>query len=243
MLTRTKWMMAGIGTLLLVGTAFVGLASADDSEVDADVAASSSWHDGKWTKDGSIVTGQYVSFGFDAATGSLSNYSEQGRTIFTSVSVADYNASDAKAQAHGRLIATVDGDLLRGAIFDARNAAFMLRAPTGNTVTLVAADGIALEYHAGDKGWSPQGVLLRDGSTTMRLVTDGDANVTVSGQTITVVLGEHSGLHFKIDGHPWEAAKEKLALLKLAKKAREHGKGKGLDKGNGKGKGRDRGDA
>ena len=180
------------------------------------------------------MKGEYVSFGYDAASGGITSYAEQGRVLFSSISVAQYNASDAEAQAHGRVLAATDGDLLRAALFDAKNAAFMLRSPAGNTITLV----VQLEYHAGEKGWSPQGVLLRDGNQTARLVTDGDANVTVSGQTITVVLGAHGGLHFKIDGHPWEVAKEKLALLKLKHHAKGNGKGHGNGKDKAKGKGR-----
>src|SRR5437879_1091622 len=104
MLTKTKWMIAGIGTLLLVGTA-LAVAAEDSSDVDADVAAGASWHDGRWAKDGASVKGEYVTFGYDAATGSITDYAEQGRVLFSSISVAQYNASDAKAQAHGRVIA------------------------------------------------------------------------------------------------------------------------------------------
>jgi hypothetical protein len=212
MQTRTKWMIAGLATLALVG---VGLAAAqsDAASPTADMTAS--------------YQGKHVSFGYDGATGRITDYAADGVTLFDGVALADYNASAVKSAEHGRVVGFSDGKLARGVAFDAANAAFVIASPAGNTVTLVVPDGVTIEQHAKDPGWAPAGVLLKyAGNETGRLELRGDGNVSVSGQTITVTLGAHARIQFRLEGHPYEAAKEKLALLKLEKRLRD-GRGKG----------------
>lgn len=232
MLTKTKFALAGIATVLLLGSAY---AAAQAPEVDdADAAPMTEGLDGR-----------HVTFGYDAATGTITDYArvvdDGSLTIFESIAFGSYNASDAKAKQHGRVLMAKDGDLLRAAFFDARNAAFVMSSPAGNVVTLTVADGIGVQYHAAEENWSPEGVLLTYGNHTARLVVRGDADVQVDGQNVTVTLGPHAGLAFKVDGHKLEELKERVFLAKLHKhlKDKKHeAKGRGEEMRELKAKGR-----
>lgn len=234
MLTRTKWMIAGIATLTLLGTAVVA-AEATDPALDPEggAAMDASFKSGRWSKDGASVTGRYVSFEY--ANGTITDYArltpDGAQVIFSSIAVAKYDGSDAKARAKGPVLAFKDGNLTRGVVFDAKNAAFVLASPEGNVVTLVVADGIGVSYHAGEKGWSPEGVLLTKDNRTARLVVDPESNVTVDGQTITVTLVEKGHLRFHVDGYPGELLKERWTLHKIRQHASgEEGGHEGLGK-------------
>lgn len=220
MLLKTKVWIASLAALALVGTA--AAAAAPDADLsEGGVDAASSFAMGRWTKDNASVSARFVSFSYDAATGAISDYArvtpDGEKVIFSSITFASYNASDAKAKARGAVLVAKSGDDLRAVVFDARNAAFGIGSPAGNTVTLVVADGITVERNAGEEGWSREGVLLRDGNQTARLVVNGNGDVSVSGQTITVTLDEGGRVGFRIDGHPVEELKEKGWLLKARK--------------------------
>lgn len=220
MLSKTKMMMFGIAaTLLLAGTA--AAASLENSE-DATLGGKN-WrgrHFAPFAQEGDLVTGKYVEFTVDG--GNLVNYTakrnDTKRLIFTSVSVAEYDASEYESKVKGALyLAGQKGDY-RLAAFDARNAGLFVHARNATTVTYVVADGITLEYHAGEEGWSPEGVLLSDGNHTARLVARGNSTVSVSGQTITVVLEQGGSAAFHLDGKPRELVAEHWVLQKLGEK-------------------------
>lgn len=207
MLTRTKLLIAGIATLALLGTAVVA-AQEITTGPSADLAKG--------------YQGKDVSFSYDAADGTLRDYAVGGSTLFDSVSLARYNASDVDAFEHGRMLVAADGDLARVVVFDAKNAAFRLASPAGNTVTLVVPPGVGIESQAGDKGWSAEGVILHyANNVTGRLELRGDGSVNVTGQTITVTLGAQSHVQFRLMGHSWEVAKERIAMMKLHKHLKE----------------------
>lgn len=213
MIARTKWMIAGISTLALLGAGLVA-AQSDASSSSADMSAA--------------YQGKHISFGYDGGTGTITNYTGDGVLLFESITLAQYNASAVKSGEHGRVVGFSDGQLARGVAFDAKNAAYYIASPAGNTLTIVVPDGVTIEQHAADPGWSASGVLLRYANNeTGRLELRGDGNVSVAGQTITVVLAAHAHVEFRVEGHAWEAAKERLALLKLEKRLKERRNGKG----------------
>lgn len=221
MLSKTKMTMFGIAaTLLLAGTA-VAATMENDEDTTLDGRNWRGRHFAPFEQEGDLVTGKYVEFTVDG--GSLVNYTAKRngteRTIFTSVSVAQYDADAYQSKVKGALYAGgVKGDY-RLAAFDARNAGLFVLANDTTTITYVVAEGITLEYHAGEEGWSPEGVLLRDAENhTGRLVTRGQATVSVSGQTITVTLEKGAGAAFHLDGKPRELLAEHWVLQKMGDK-------------------------
>lgn len=217
MLSKTKLVMIGIAaSLLLAGTAVAaGMENSEDATLDG-----KNWrgrHFAPFTQEGDLVTGKYVEFTVDG--GSLVNYTAKRngtqRVIFTSVSIGGYDADAYESKVKGALYKAGEKGEYRLAAFDARNAGLFIHANQTTTVTYVVADGITLEYHAGEEGWSPEGVLLSDGDHTARLVARGSATVSVDGQTITVTLERAGSAAFHLDGKPRELAAEHWVLHKM----------------------------
>ena len=209
MTTRTNLMMTAFAMLALLG-AGVAAAAADNTTTDgAPVPA---------TTPG--LHGKSVDFNLDPATGTITDYARivdgQPVVLFSSITLSNYNASAAKSHHFARLWLGLDGKAAQMAVFDANNAALFVRSSTGNTVKLVVPDGVNLTAYAGEPGWAPAGVKMQMGNDTARLELHGAGNVSVEGQTITVVLGEKAHLSFRITGHPVEFAKERRALEKIA---------------------------
>lgn len=216
----SKTMMFGIAAvLLLAGTA---VAASVENSVDATLAGKNwrSRHFAPFEREGDLVSGKYVEFTVDAERGALLDYTAKRngteRTIFTSVSIGSYDRDAARSVTKGPLFLAGEKGDYGLASFDARNAALFVKAKNATIVTYTVADGIAIEHHAGEEGWSPEGILLRgEGNHTARILTR-DATVSVEGQTITVALEAGGSAAFHLDGHPRELAIEKWVLRKVA---------------------------
>lgn len=216
MIARTLW-LAIAGVLLVAGTV-VAASVETDMNTDGTTGLRFRWgqhaapfHVGE---DGA-VEGAYVRFQADAANGTLVGYTavrEAGaKEIFARVTL-DAGAATYATKAKGAGFALYGGDAALVA-FDARNAGLYAAARHGANVTLVLADGIDATWHAGDPGWSAEGVLLRAGNATARLVVHGEgSHVALENGTITVTLGEKGRMEMGIEGHPGERAAEHRVL-------------------------------
>ncbi|GEM_PF-3993626 len=175
-----------------------------------------------------VVSGRNVGFTVDAQTGAISDYTSRGpwgdAVVFESISFADANGSALKDATHGPVFVERDGPDFSFAAFDARNAAFVATSAQGNVVTLKVLAGTNVTTFAAQKGWSPAGALLSKDGHEAKLVLRGNASVAYDGAgTLTVTLGPHSHLWFRIVGYPGEAVKERRWVHEAAehRKARK----------------------
>lgn len=213
-ISRTLW-FALAGALLLAGVAAAATLETDtDVEGNAHVRLRWAPHPAPFHEDANgSVQGKFVSFRADAASGTLTDYTlvrdVGSRALFASVRLdAGASSYDEKVKGPGYAMRGGNATLVA---FDAPNAGLDVLARDGATLTLVAAEGVLVEKHEGDPGWSPEGALLKVGNATARLVVrNGHLNVT--GQTITVTLGPEGKMEVALEGHPAQRMAEHRAL-------------------------------
>lgn len=210
-----KIILAGIAVLVLVGAGVAVAATSANASVNANDASPAaprglaSFHE----KDGA-VTGRNVGFSVDGQSGAISGYASRGAwsdaVIFERISFASVNASSLKERTRGPLFVERDSPDFSLVAFDARNAAFLVTSAQGNVVTLQVPAGVNVTTYAAQPGWSPAGALLQNGDHTAKIVLHGNASIVYDGAgTITVTLGPHAHLSFRIVGFPGEWTKER----------------------------------
>jgi len=223
-----KILFATFAGLALLGSA---AAAAAVNISDDGVAVDLPWRDhraagpGPFSSEGGVVDGKFVSFTVDGGAGALYDYAlkrgDASVVVFDAITLSPFEGATDGVRGPTYHAATSSADLVA---FNAPNGGFAIRASNATIITLVLGDdNLTAEYHAGEPDWSPEGVLLRYGDATGRLVLKGDENATMTldGDTITVELSAGSGLVFNKDGHPRAMHAEGHVLHAMMKRGRD----------------------
>lgn len=159
------------------------------------------------------VEGRFVSFGTDAATGSIVDYRVHGgfatTTLFERIDLTDTPAENLSGRAHGPLyLGRGDGEGL--VVFNAPNAAWVYGTRAGGVVTLQVGEGIAVAEADAMR------VRVSNGMASAVLLVKGEGAIEVAEDgALVATLGPGSALAFAIEGHPRLVEWEKRVLARL----------------------------
>lgn len=143
-----------------------------------------------------IVSGAFVRFHLDAATGTLTDFMVRNATglvpVFTSVTPSAFTAGDAAA-VHGSVL-HVDGAPVSFNVHNNPTAQATYRAAGNVTLTLVAQPGVKINVSG------PHEAKLTVGGMHLHVLAHSNATLAVTGSTLTVTLV--AGESLMLRAHP-----------------------------------------